>query len=57
MLVLALAVGSFSILVQVPEPVDADSHWAPRGPILINGNENFTAENGVTGGSGTAEDP
>ena len=26
-------------------------------PIFINGNDDFTAENGVTGGSGTAEDP
>lgn len=26
-------------------------------PIYINGNEEFTPENGVTGGNGTAEDP
>ncbi len=26
-------------------------------PIYIHGNENFTSENGVTGGSGTEEDP
>jgi parallel beta-helix repeat protein len=26
-------------------------------PIYINGNNNFTSENGVTGGSGTEEDP
>ncbi len=29
----------------------------PHSPIRIAGNSEFTAENGVTGGSGTAEDP
>jgi parallel beta-helix repeat protein len=52
-----LAVGSFSVLVQIPEPVEASSHWTPRDPIYIWGNAGFTAENGTTGGSGTPEDP
>lgn len=30
---------------------------APRGPIAILGNADFTEENGVVGGSGTAADP
>jgi len=29
----------------------------PRGPIRISGNADFTAVNGVTGGSGTVSDP
>ena len=28
-----------------------------RGPIVILGNSDFTAENGIVAGSGTAEDP
>lgn len=31
--------------------------WAPRGPIYIFGDEGFTWENGVIGGSGTPDDP
>ncbi|TMI20982.1 hypothetical protein E6H36_12710, partial [Candidatus Bathyarchaeota archaeon] len=30
---------------------------SPRGPIVIDGNGNFTPANGVTGGSGTVSDP
>jgi parallel beta-helix repeat protein len=30
---------------------------APRAPIYIEGNDNFTAANGVVGGSGTENDP
>jgi len=29
----------------------------PRGPILIEGDENFTLDNGVSSGNGSAEDP
>src|SRR5437867_12676200 len=29
----------------------------PHAPILIDGNSGFRADNGVTGGSGTATDP
>ncbi len=31
--------------------------WAPHDPIYIFGDEDFTWENGVIGGSGTADDP
>ncbi len=31
--------------------------YNPRDPIVINGNWDFTADNGVTGGSGTPGDP
>ncbi len=31
--------------------------WAPRGPVYIYGDDQFTWENGVVKGSGTADDP
>ena len=31
--------------------------YTPHDPIYINGNDDFTSENGVTGGSGTSNDP
>ena len=31
--------------------------YTPRGIITINGNDEFTSENGVSGGSGTENDP
>ena len=31
--------------------------YTPHDPIYINGNDKFTSENGVTGGSGTSNDP
>ena len=42
------------VLVKIPEGASAQT---PHDPIYINGNENFTAANGVTGGSGTPSDP
>lgn len=33
------------------------SAYSPHGPIIINGNSDFTLANGVTGGSGTSIDP
>lgn len=50
----ALVIFSFSTLVMVPERASA---YIPHAPIYINGNVNFTAANGVTGGSGTPSDP
>ena len=35
--------------------VSSDSR--PHTPIFINGNDGFTASNGVTGGTGTSDDP
>ena len=43
-----------SIVFEVPREASA---YTPHDPILIRGNSNFTAANGVTGGSGTASDP
>ena len=33
------------------------TNYIPHDPIFINGNDNFTSENGVTGGLGTSNDP
>jgi len=38
-------------------PPSKTSNLIPRKPITINGDEGFTPENGVVGGSGTADDP
>jgi parallel beta-helix repeat protein len=43
-----------SLILAVPGDVGANS---AHDPILITGNQEFTAANGVIGGSGTAEDP
>lgn len=51
---LAFIVLSFSSVVTVLEEVTA---YIPHAPISINGNGDFTASNGVTGGSGTLDDP
>jgi parallel beta-helix repeat protein len=50
----ALVMFSFSTLVMVPERASA---YIPHAPIYIDGNVNFTAANGMTGGSGTPSDP
>ena len=34
-----------------------ESAYDPHVPIYIEGNDDFTSENGITGGSGTANDP
>ncbi len=44
-------------LLPLPESVSASSHYTPHSPIYIDGNANFTAANGVTGGTGTPLDP
>lgn len=38
-------------------PLCDTSGYTPHAPISIKGDENFTEENGVTGGSGTRNDP
>ena len=45
---------SFSTLLTIPDQASA---LVPHGPIFIWGNGDFTAANGVTGGSGTSLDP
>ena len=42
------------VAVTVPETVSA---YTVHDPIHIDGDADFTAANGVTGGSGTASDP
>jgi parallel beta-helix repeat protein len=37
--------------------LDALTSSNPHTPIFINGNDGFTADNGVTGGTGTSDDP
>ena len=43
-----------SVLIPLPTDVSAST---PHSRISINGNANFTAANGVTGGSGSRNDP
>ena len=45
---------SVALAISIPEGVRA---YTPHTPILIEGDANFTAANGVTGGSGTPADP
>ena len=49
-----LSIPSTSIGV---EETYAKPLYTTHDPIFINGNDNFTSENGVTGGSGTSNDP
>lgn len=51
---LVLVSASIAALSLLTLPV---SGFVPRAPIVINGNANFTAANGVTGGTGTPSDP
>ena len=52
--IVILAVASLSTLASFPTEVSA---YTPHDPIYINGNGDFTATNGVAGGSGTPSDP
>lgn len=49
-----LTVVSLSVLVSIPREARA---YTPHDPIYIDGNLDFTASNGVVGGSGTSSDP
>lgn len=51
---LLLTTSFLAVTATVLETVSA---YTLRGPILISGDADFTAANGVTGGSGTASDP
>jgi hypothetical protein len=46
-----------SVLRKHSKPEYETEGYTPHAPIYINGDENFTEENGVTGGSGTINDP
>jgi len=50
----SLAVVVLGGLLTLPSPA---AGYTLRGPILIDGEANFTAGNGVTGGTGTPSDP
>ncbi len=54
LVLLAQATIALAALVIIPSPANA---FTPHPPIVINGNGEFTAPNGVTGGSGTDSDP
>lgn len=54
---LILASGFTASFSLFPQDAAAVSHYLPHPPIFVNGNTEFTASNGVTGGSGTPEDP
>ncbi len=58
-LFLVLLLGLASLQLTVPRPAEAapSSHYMTHAPILIQGDQDFTAANGVTGGSGTQADP
>jgi len=44
--------------LDMPSRVGKDTvHYIPHAPIYIEGNENFTAANGVIGGNGTVDNP
>jgi parallel beta-helix repeat protein len=49
--------GFISPIIQQTSIASSSSGLTPREPILIDGNESFTAANGVTSGSGTENDP
>jgi len=52
-------VGSFggAELTALAIPYEIQPQYTPHDPIYIHGNDDFTSENGVTSGSGTANDP
>src|SRR5437660_11631331 len=43
------------VIVSAPDRVFGDT--VSHSPILISGNDGFTADNGVKGGTGTSDDP
>lgn len=48
---------SGSILFGASGTTTASSHWLPHEPIFIFQDADFTPENGVTGGTGSPDDP
>ena len=53
----AVAVALAAAFIWVAPPEARASSWTSRGPIAISTNTGFTLANGVTGGSGTPQDP
>ena len=58
-LVLAICLAQAFLLnfESVPANATPDPEYVSRATIFIEGDDNFTAANGVVAGSGTAEDP
>lgn len=50
-------IGTIALVLLASAAVGMTSLGASRGPITILGNGDFTAENGIVSGSGTADDP
>lgn len=48
---------SLAIFIAGQEEASATSHYIPHNRIVIDGNDDFTTANGVSGGSGTPSDP
>ncbi len=57
LVVIVVSLISFSTLAAVPREASASSDYTPHDPIYIDGNDDFTAANGVTGGNGTLSNP
>ncbi len=56
LILLALMIVLVPIVTSLTHSVFAET-YTNRPPILIAGNDGFTADNGVTGGTGTSDDP
>ncbi|HDP97077.1 MAG TPA: hypothetical protein ENN25_05235, partial [Euryarchaeota archaeon] len=53
-LTILIAASCMMAFIKISERASA---YSPHGPIIINGNSDFTLANGVTDGSGTSMDP
>jgi len=57
-IILFVSAGIFpAINADVCKATSEQLSYTPHDPIYIQGNDDFTSENGVTGGSGTSNDP
>ena len=56
-IVLFIGMGVVSSTSNLVEKICINIMYSPHDPIYIHGNDNFTSENGVTGGIGTSYDP
>ena len=58
LIVIILMIGMSNTYIAVSNKISYPNIlYTPHDPIYIDGNDNFTSENGVTGGSGTYSDP
>ena len=56
-IVLFIGMSSITSTSNLVEKTCINIMYSPHDPIYIHGNDNFTSENGVSGGSGTHNDP